>query len=37
MNINFNDPFYGLMLVFSIIAIIFGYIAIFGEVDKRSK
>ena len=37
MNININDPFAGLLLGLSIILVIFGYLAFFGEVDKRNK
>lgn len=34
--IDFNDPFYGLMLVLLILLAFFGYLALFGQVDKRS-
>jgi len=33
----FNDRFVGLLIGFFIIGAFFGYIAIFGEVDKKSK
>lgn len=35
--IDFNDRFTGLMIGLIILMIFFGYIALFGKVDKKSK
>ena len=35
--IDFNDRFTGLMIGLIILMIVFGYLAIFGEVEKKHR
>lgn len=34
ININWNDPFYGVMVVLVVLLILAGYVAFFGEISE---